>query len=81
MCVSGRIEMTAAVILDIDPALPAEAEQLGIDTKRLIGGELYRQIEKAKQARIWKEENRAAIDEWNRELQENGLWYENLRRT
>jgi post-segregation antitoxin (ccd killing protein) len=72
--------MTTTAGLHIDDALLAEAERFGLDVKVLVEAELRRRIESAKRARIWQTENRAAIDAANRELEQNGLWYENLRR-
>lgn len=70
--------MTTTQDLILDPKLLAEAERLGIDVRRSVEADLRRRIDTARRAAAWQEENNAAIDEANRELEENGLWYERL---
>jgi post-segregation antitoxin (ccd killing protein) len=66
--------------LRIDPALVAEASALGMDVTRELESALRARIEKMKRENAWREENREAIQEGNRELEQNGLWYERLER-
>jgi post-segregation antitoxin (ccd killing protein) len=67
--------------LRLDPALVAEASSLGLDVTRELESALRTRIEKKKRENTWREENRAAIEEWNREVEENGLWYERIVRS
>jgi post-segregation antitoxin (ccd killing protein) len=67
--------------LRIDPALVAEASALGMDVTRELESALRVRIEKKKRENAWREENREAIQEWNRELEQNGLWYERIERS
>ncbi len=67
--------------LRIDSALVAEARALGMDLTRELESALRARIEKKKRENAWREENREAIQEWNRELEQNGLWYEHIDRS
>lgn len=64
----------------IAPELVAEAEALGMDVSAELASALRARIEKRKRENAWRDENRAAITEWNREVEENGLWYEQIQR-
>jgi len=72
--------MATNVALRIDPELVAEAQRLGLDVEREIALALRRRIGEATRQKNWASDNRAAIDEANRELEKNGLWYERLPR-
>lgn len=65
----------------IAPELVAEAEALGMDVSVELDSALRTRIEKRKRENAWRDENRAAIAEWNREVEENGLWYEQIQRS
>jgi len=72
--------MTDILDTGIDEKLVAEAKRLGIDVRSALDLELKRLIEKERKRIAWREENRAAIEELNRWVEENGLWYEGLRK-
>ncbi len=65
----------------VAPDLVAEAEALGMDVSAELDAALRVRIEKRKREKAWREDNRAAIAEWNREIEENGLWYEHIKRS
>jgi post-segregation antitoxin (ccd killing protein) len=71
--------MAETLDLAINPKLLAEARDLGLDVTYEVEAALSRRIEKRKRELVWQRDNRAAIDAWNREVEENGLWYERLR--
>jgi antitoxin CcdA len=64
--------------VQIDPELVAEATALGIDVDREVDVALRIKIDKKKRENAWREENREAIQEWNKHVEEQGLWYERL---
>jgi antitoxin CcdA len=64
----------------IDPELLAEARRLGIDVEREIDLRLRESVERRKRQLAWREENREAIEAWNQEIEDHGLWYERLDR-
>jgi post-segregation antitoxin (ccd killing protein) len=71
--------MADTLEVDIDPKLLAEARSLGIDISREIALHLRNRIEKRKREIAWQDENREAIEAWNAEIEQNGLWYEHIR--
>jgi post-segregation antitoxin (ccd killing protein) len=60
----------------IDAKLLAEARSLGLDVLREIEIGLRQRIEKRKREIAWQNENREAIEQWNADVERNGLWYE-----
>lgn len=65
----------------IDPALVAEATALGMDVTGELESALRARIDKKKRENAWREENRDAIREWNRYVEQNGLWYERIEKS
>ncbi len=72
---SGR---RRAVNVSLDGDLVGEAKALGLNLSQACETGLAATV-KAERERRWKEENRAAIDSWNRWLEKNGLPYGDLR--
>lgn len=82
-------EVTAAELLGIsggfseeatpfEPALASEARALGLDPDAIA----RRAVEEAvKRARMdaWNEKNREAVDSWNKLVEREGLWSDDLR--
>jgi post-segregation antitoxin (ccd killing protein) len=66
--------MTTTLRLALDATLISEAERLGIDVRQSLEADLRRRIGAARRNEAWREENKAAIDEANAELQRKGLW-------
>lgn len=64
--------MRAKVNLTLDPQVAAEARELGLNMSRLAEEAIARAA-KEERHRRWKEENRAAIDEYNDYVEKNGL--------
>jgi len=58
--------------------LVAEARALGITLSQACETGLAAEVKRERERR-WKEENREAIDSWNRWLEKNGLPYADLR--
>lgn len=77
----GRREsMTAkrAVNLSVRADLVEEAKALGTNISAVLEAAL--EVEnRRRRAERWREENAAAIDEANAELERNGLWSDGLR--
>jgi antitoxin CcdA len=67
-----RIEVT------IDAELAAEAKAAGIDPSDALERALKQETKEARWSR-WREENRAAIEASNDELERNGLWCDAYR--
>lgn len=72
---SGR---RRAVNVSLDDDLVGEAKALGLNLSQACEAGLAATV-KAERERRWKEENREAIDSWNRWLEKNGLPYGDLR--
>lgn len=66
------------VNLSIDTGVVQAARAAGINLSQACEAAL-RTAAKAERDRQWKEENRAALEGWNRWLDENGLPYGDLR--
>lgn len=66
------------VNLSIDTGIVDYARQHGINLSQVSEGAL-RAAAKAEAERQWKEENRAALESWNRWVEKNGLPFEDLR--
>lgn len=67
-----------ATNLSIRADLVEEARALGINLSRTLESALAAEIKKAKEKQ-WLEENRAAIEAYNREIAEHGLFSDNFR--
>jgi antitoxin CcdA len=66
------------VNLSIDADLLAEAKAAGTNLSRLLEGALADEL-KERRWQKWREENRAAIEASNAELERNGLWADKYR--
>lgn len=64
--------------LSIDTDLIAEAKALQVNISRAAETGIADAVRKEKERR-WKEENRDAIEEWNRYFEENGLPFAEYR--
>lgn len=58
--------------LSLDAALVAEAREMKINISRIAEDGIAKAVA-AEKARLWKIENREAIESWNRHFEENGL--------
>ncbi len=66
------------VNLSIDAELLAEAKAAGTNLSRLFERALAEEL-KERRWQKWREENRAAIEASNAELERNGLWADKYR--
>lgn len=67
-----------ATNLSIRADLVEEARALGINLSHTLEVALAAEVKKAREKQ-WLEENRAAIEAYNREIAEYGLWSDGLR--
>ncbi len=67
-----------ATNLSIRADLVEEARALGINLSRTLETALTAEVKKAKEKK-WLEENRAAIEAYNREVAEHGLFSDRFR--
>ena len=67
-----------AANLSIDADLLAEAKALSVNISRAAEAGISEAVRKEKE-RLWKEENREAIEGWNRYFEENGLPFSEYR--
>jgi antitoxin CcdA len=67
-----------AVNLRADAELVDLAKSMGINLSQLLEGSL-REAVAAERKRRWEEENREAIDNYNRFVEENGVFSDGLR--
>ncbi len=67
-----------ATNVTVDADLLAEAKALGLNLSRTLEERLA-ELVKAERERRWKEENREAIDAYNRYIDENGIFGEAFR--
>lgn len=67
-----------ATNLSIRADLVEEARALGINLSRTLETALAAEVKKAKEKQ-WLEDNKAAIEAYNREIAEHGLWSDGLR--
>ena len=63
-----------AVNLSVDAELLSEAKAAGTNLSGVLEGALKEQLRERRWQK-WREENRAAIEASNAELERNGLWY------
>ena len=68
----------SAVNLSVDAELVAEAKAAGLNLSAVLESALQGAL-KERRWQAWREENRAAIEESNKELAENGLWSDRYR--
>jgi len=68
-----------AANVSIDEEILAEAKKLGINLSQTLETELRERVRQAKIDR-WSEENKKAIDSYNRFIAENGIWSEEYRK-
>ena len=64
--------------LDLHPALAEEAAQYGIDVTETARRAVEDAV-KAERIRRWSAENREAVDSWNKLVEREGLWSDDLR--
>jgi antitoxin CcdA len=67
-----------ATNLSLRVDLLEDARALGINLSRTLETALEAEVKKAKETK-WLVENRAAIEAYNREIAEHGLWSDGLR--
>lgn len=67
-----------AVNLSIDSELAAEAKELGTNLSAVLERALRAEHRERRQAK-WINDNRTAMDAWNRLIEEEGLWAEKYR--
>ncbi|MBK6741532.1 MAG: type II toxin-antitoxin system CcdA family antitoxin [Hydrogenophilales bacterium] len=67
-----------ATNLSIRADLVEEARALGINLSRTLETALAAEVKKAKEKQ-WLEENKTAIEAYNREIAEHGLWSDGMR--
>ena len=67
-----------AVNLSVDAELVAEAKEFGTNLSATLEKALRTEHRDKRWAK-WREENRAAVEAWNRLVEEDGLWAEKYR--
>ncbi len=68
-----------AANVSVPVELLREAKALGINLSRVLEKGLEEQVRAARRQR-WLEENREAIEEYNRHVARHGVWSDGLRR-
>ncbi|HBQ48867.1 MAG TPA: hypothetical protein DD728_08275 [Hyphomonas atlantica] len=82
-------EVTAAELLGIsggvseeatpfEPALASEARALGLDPNAIARTAVEEAVKRARMD-AWNEKNREAVDSWNKLVEREGLWSDDLR--
>jgi antitoxin CcdA len=64
--------------VSVNEDLLRQAKELGINLSQTLEGELEKRVRNAR-AKAWQEENRDAIDAYNRYVAEHGVWSDGLR--
>lgn len=64
--------------VSVNEDLLRQAKALGINLSQTLEAELERRVREAR-AKAWAEENKDAIDAYNRYVAEHGLWSDGLR--
>jgi len=77
MATIGRAKKRA-ISVSVDPALLAEAKAAGLNVSGVLDEALRNHLVVLRQSH-WREENRAAIEDSNAELERNGLWCDPYR--
>lgn len=67
-----------ATNLSLDPKLVEEARELGVNLSQACEAGLI-SANKMERERRWLEENRAAMEDWNRWIERNGLPLDHIR--
>ena len=67
-----------AVNLSIDAELAAEAKAAGTNMSALLEKALRAELREGRW-RKWREENRAALEAYDRHIEEDGLWADEFR--
>lgn len=67
-----------AANLSVDGELLEKARALGINLSQVLDSELRRLVREA-EATAWLEENREAIEAYNKRVAEEGLWSDGIR--
>ena len=67
-----------AVNVSIDPEIAAEAKAAGVNLSGVLERALRTELKTRREVQ-WREENRAAIEASNAELERNGLWCDAYR--
>jgi antitoxin CcdA len=67
-----------SVNLSIDAKLVAEAKEFGTNLSATLERALEREHRALRQDR-WKQQNRAAVEAWNKLVEEDGLWADKHR--
>lgn len=74
---------SATISLNVDADLVAQAQERGINLDDLLQRALIRAValgsERDERAKAWARENAAAIESWNNDVRERGLWCDDLR--
>ena len=68
-----------AANLSIDAETLAEAKAMGINLSQTLEDELRRRVQQARIER-WSRDNKAAIESYNRFIEDNGVWSEEYRK-
>ncbi|MBX3493751.1 MAG: type II toxin-antitoxin system CcdA family antitoxin [Parvibaculum sp.] len=68
-----------AVNLSVDAELLAKAKEMELNLSATLE-DVLREKTRAEEARRWKEENREAIEAFNRRIERDGIWSDGLRR-
>ena len=79
-CVQDKAPKTPkkSLNLSIDAELAAEAKAAGTNISAVLEKALRAELKAGREAK-WREENRAAIEASNAELERNGLWCDKYR--
>lgn len=68
-----------AVNLSVDAELLARAKEMKINLSATLE-EVLRERSREEERRRWKEENKEAIEAFNRRIERDGIWSDGLRR-
>ena len=69
---------TSEFVCEIDQSLLAEAKSLGLDAEAVMRNGLEERVKAARLAK-WNDDNKDALNAWNKYTEENGLWCDDLR--
>ena len=61
--------------IPVDATLVEQAGRFELSVARVVEEALATKISDVERNRIWRQENRAAIEATNRHIDEHGLWY------
>jgi antitoxin CcdA len=74
----GKSRPKRAVNLSVDAEILAAAKALGINLSQVLEDELRKRTREAREAK-WREENRDAMESFNRFVEEHGIFGEEFR--